>query len=244
MTEQADRPRYRPDGLLPVGWAVLLFTLTAIVMVGHEAEHVVQIYQKWSGSPCPFECRGLMGNVLDVEWVHWVYNISTFLTLVISWLGLKMWRPEVRLARPVPWWSLTIGIFVVQGYHVMEHSAKIGQWLINGHHSPTPGILGNLLPPPTPDSFSLIEMHFAINTIVFVMVAIGYLGFQVWKLVGPSLRLDLSTLPRKIMLGLVALLLAGAAFWGSNQLLHVDHEHPQDSEPGLSPGAASSSKSR
>ena len=229
----AQKDAYRPEQLFKPGWAVVLFCVTAIVMVGHEAEHVVQIYQKWSGEPCPFECRGLMGNVFDVEWVHWFYNLGSFLALVASWLGLRLWRGETRLARPVAWWSLLVGIFVVQGYHVMEHSAKIGQWLINGHHSPTPGILGNLLPPPTPHSFSLIEMHFAINTIVFLLVAVGFIGFKIWALLGPSLKLDLSSTPRKVALSLLALLLAGLAFWGSHKLLHVSH-HSEGSSASVS----------
>ena len=213
------------------GWAVVLFTLTAIVMVGHEAEHVVQLWQKIQGNACPFACRGLMGSVFDVEWVHWIYNISTFLTLVISWLGMRMWQQPMRDWRPFAWWSLTVGIFAVQGYHVMEHSAKIGQWLINGHHSPTPGLIGALLPPPTPGSFSLIEMHFTINTIVFVMVAFGYLGLAIFKLLPSSLKIESSSPFKLALLLLACLMLATGAFWATNKLLLGSHEEHQEAQP-------------
>ena len=212
------------------GWAVILFTLTAIVMVGHEAEHVVQLVQKLQGNACPFACRGLMGSVFDVEWVHWVYNFSTFVTLVISWLGMRMWQQPVRQWRPFAWWSLTLGIFLVQGYHVMEHSAKIGQWLINGHHSPTPGLFGSLLPPPTPGSFSLIEFHFTINTIVFLLVAIGYLGLAVWRLVPASLKLKSTSPVQSAALIIACIILAIAAFWATNKLLHGSHKEHQDAQ--------------
>ena len=214
------------------GWAVVLFTINMLVMIGHEAEHVVQVFQKWNGNQCPFECKGLMGNLFDVEWVHWGYNISTFLILVVCWLGMRMWLPQIKSFKPWAWWSLTLGIFAVQGYHVMEHSAKIGQWLINGHHSPTPGILGALMPPPTRYSFSLIEMHFTINTIVFIMVSAGYLGYAIWRLLPASLRIKTNKPWQLACLIVVAVLMAAGAFWISNTLLHQDH-HQSHSQVGM-----------
>lgn len=220
MAEEAVKSRSNP---IAPGWAAVLFTATVLVMIGHEAEHVVQIIQKWTGNQCPFECKGLMGNLFDVEWVHWGYNLSTFLTLIASWLGMRMWQPQIKAFRPWAWWSLTVGIFAVQGYHLVEHSAKIGQWLINGHHSPTPGILGSLMSPPTQYSFSLIELHFTINTIVFVMVLAGYLGYAIWRLVPASLHIKTDKTWQVAALVLVSIVLAVGAFWLSNTLLHQGH---------------------
>lgn len=209
----------RPQNPIKPGWAVVLFTLLMLVMVGHQAEHLAQMIQKWTGSPCPFECSGLLGSHFDVEWVHWIYNSSSFVILIIIWLGLRMWEPAARAFRPWAWWSLTLGIFVVQGYHVIEHSAKIGQWLINGHHSPTPGLFGTLLPPPTQYSFSLIEMHFTINTIVFLAVTAGYLGFVIWRLVPASLKINIKYPWQTAALILMALMITGLSFWATGEFL-------------------------
>jgi hypothetical protein len=67
----------------------------------------------------------------------------------------------------------------VQCYHVVEHTAKIAQWATNGHVEPTPGILGQLLPPPRGHDFSLIELHFTFNTVVFVLVVAGFFGLGI-----------------------------------------------------------------
>jgi hypothetical protein len=226
---EVGKPKQKFVNYLKPGWAIILFTLTMIVMIGHEGEHVVQVYQKWNGAACPFDCRGLMGSVFDLEWVHFVYNFSVFVALVICWLGLRFWRPEVRLAHPFYWWNLTLGIFVIQGYHVIEHAAKIGQWLINGHQSPTPGLLGALMPPPTPGSFSLIEMHFAINTIVTVMVTIGYLGFRVFRELPESLKIRPDRKGQSAALIILAIILATGAFFLTNKLLHQGHSNHQGS---------------
>lgn len=211
------------------GWGVIVFTLTYLVMIAHEIEHVAQMYQKWVMKvQCPFECRGLMGDVFDIEWVHWAYNFSTFVVLIVAWLGMRLWRQQSRKGHEVAWWSLLIGIFVVQGYHVIEHSAKIGQWLINGHQSPTPGLLGLALGPPTPTSFSLIEMHATINTIVFVLVTIGFVGYRIWTLVPESLHLETSRAGQTALLIVLAILFTAGAFFATNKLLHgPSHQAPK-----------------
>jgi hypothetical protein len=151
------------------------------VMAAHQGEHVAQVVQKnGAAENCPQHCRGLLGSVFDIEEVHFAYNTLLFAALAALWLGYRMWRPEWRSSL-VPWVSLTAGIFVIQGYHVVEHVAKIQQWLANGHVSPTPGLLGQLLEPPHRQNFSLIELHFVLNTAVFVCVLVGYFGFHLYR---------------------------------------------------------------
>ena len=150
-------------------------------MAAHEAEHVAQVAQKHVVSAsCPNDCRGLLGFAFDIEWVHAAYNHSLLAALAALYLGFGLWRRPWR-DRRWAWGALTVGIFVVQGYHVVEHSVKLEQWLENGHRSPTPGILGKHL--------SLVELHFGINTLVFVLVVGGYFGFgvhrRVWDLRTP-----------------------------------------------------------
>jgi hypothetical protein len=151
---------------LALGFALLLG-----VMLAHELEHVVQILQQDAlNETCPNDCRGLLGFIFDVEPVHFAYNTAIFAILVAVVLRFRLWRSG---------W-LVAGV-LVQGYHVVEHVAKLDQWLANGHRSPTPGILGK--------QFNLVELHFSINTIVFVLVAAGFfsLGFHrlLWQLRSP-----------------------------------------------------------
>jgi hypothetical protein len=147
------------------------------VMLAHEAEHVAQVAQKdVLGASCPNDCRGLLGFMFDVEWVHAAYNDSLLVLLVAIVLAYRMWLPEWRRTSAVGWWALLLGVFLIQGYHVVEHSIKLAQWLDNGHRSPTPGLLGQVLPPPSGHNFSLIELHFTINTLVLVCVLVGYFG--------------------------------------------------------------------
>lgn len=142
----------------------LLFTGLVVVMAGHEAEHVAQVGQKHAlGATCPNDCRGLLGFAFDLEWVHFAYNASVLAALV----GLYVWGGMWRGPRTLGWAALSAGI-AIQGYHVVEHTQKLLQWLANGHRSPTPGILGNNVP--------LIELHFAMNTFVSALVIAGYLG--------------------------------------------------------------------
>ena len=154
------------------------FFLVVAVMLFHQSEHAAQIVQKdIRGDACPNDCRGLLGFAFDVEWVHAAYNHSILLLLVGLFLAYRMWRPAWRRARPWAWGVLALGIFVLQGYHVVEHTVKLEQWFENGHRSPTPGLLGQPLPMAEGVNFSLIELHFVINTLVLLCVLAGYLGF-------------------------------------------------------------------
>lgn len=125
-------------------------------MAAHEAEHVGQLLQKKGlENSCPTDCRGALGFIFDLEWVHFAYNTSILLALGVVW-----W-----LVRP-PVLSFLTAAVAVQAYHAVEHVAKIDQWLENGHRSPTPGILGKHL--------QLVELHFALNTVVFMLAVAAF----------------------------------------------------------------------
>ncbi len=149
----------------------ILFTGLLAVMLAHELEHVVQVAQKdVVGATCPNDCRGALGFIFDVEWVHFAYNVSIFAAV-----GALV--AVFRLREPF----LLAGL-ALQGYHVVEHSLKLEQWLTNGHRSPTPGLLGQHV--------SLVELHFVFNSAVFVLVTAGYfrLGLhrRLWELRSPA----------------------------------------------------------
>ncbi len=144
---------------------VLGFSLLLAVMLGHEAEHVVQVLQKDAvGASCPNDCRGLLGFAFDLEWIHFVYNASIEAGLVAVAVALRLWRAP----RTFPWAMLSAAV-VLQGYHVVEHTQKLLQWFANGRHSPTPGLLGNHV--------SLVELHFGLNTVVFALVLAAFVGY-------------------------------------------------------------------
>jgi hypothetical protein len=141
--------------------APLAFTLLLAVMLFHESEHFAQVAQKdVVGSACPNDCRGLLGFAFDVEWVHFAYNGSILLALAGMWAWLRTW--ERRGAGAV----LLTATVLFQGYHFVEHTEKLAQWYRNGRVSPQPGLLGQ--------HFSLIELHFALNTAVTIGALAAY----------------------------------------------------------------------
>ena len=169
------------------------FLFVVLVMAAHESEHVAEVVQKHVlANPCPTDCRGLLGFALDVEWVHAAYNHSLLVLLVAVYVGYRMWERRWR-ERDFPGWALmTAGVFVIQAYHVFEHSLKLDQWFANGHHSPTPGLLGQFLP--------LVELHFAINTVVFACVLAAYFRFSF----APNARVVAAGLAALLVLPLAA----------------------------------------
>lgn len=180
-----------------------VFAGLLVVMAAHEAEHVAQLLQKQAfPNRCPGDCRGALGFIFDLEWVHFAYNISILIAVAGLAAAYGFWRAEWR--RVAPWAAGAIGAAVlIQSYHAVEHVAKLDQWFANGHHSPTPGILGRGLGPPEPGSFSLIELHFILNTAVFICVLIGYFGLGFGRRAWPLSR-RLGTVPA---VGTVAVLL-------------------------------------
>ena len=165
-----------------------VFAALIAVMAAHEAEHFAQLLQKEAfPNRCPGDCRGALGFIFDIEWVHFAYNTSIFLALVGFVAAYGFWRPEWRRRHPWAVWVLGAGV-LIQSYHVVEHVAKLDQWFANGHKSPTPGILGQNLGAPEAHSFSLIELHFIFNTTVFLCVVVGYFGLgfarRAWPLSG------------------------------------------------------------
>jgi parallel beta helix pectate lyase-like protein len=205
----------------------LTFFLVIAVMAGHEAEHVAQVIQKDAAlEGCPGNCRGLLGFIFDVEWIHFLYNSSLFLALVGLFVGYRMWDPAWRRAALVPWFFLTAGI-AIQAYHVVEHVVKLDQWFANGHVSPTPGLIGQLLPAPHQTNFALIELHFVFNTVVFVCVVVGYFGLRFHRQLGLE-RMRLGWAPAAVaVVPLVAS--AGIAWAAKTPVTHLSagvHQGP------------------
>jgi hypothetical protein len=177
-----------PDRAVPRRRLDVAFALVVAVMAAHEAEHVSQLLQKEAfPNRCPGDCRGALGFIFDVEWIHFSYNVSILVAVAGLAAAYGLWRSSWRRAHPWAVGALTAGI-IIQSYHVVEHVAKLDQWFANGHHSPTPGILGQGLSMPEAHAFSLVELHFLFNTTVFLLVLAGYFGLGFGRRAWPLSR--------------------------------------------------------
>ena len=136
--------------VLLVGFAVQSF---------HMLEHVVQVVQVYA---LDAEQRaGLLGSWIDLEWVHFVYNLAV---LGFVWWAWRLVRPggaeQDRLGSSAPW---VLAGLVIQAYHLVEHSVKMVQHLALGIRT-APGIFG--------DEIGLVWFHFGINLAVYVAIAV------------------------------------------------------------------------
>jgi len=149
--------RVDPGKALPIlvaGFAVQSF---------HMLEHLVQVYQVYVADS--YIRSGLAGQKVDVEWVHFLYNLAVLGFLVWAW---RLVRPGGAFAGAVGRASgFLLAAFAVQLYHMAEHTAKIVQHLAWGI-DPAPGIIGG--------AAGLVWFHFGINLTVYVGMAIPVVG--------------------------------------------------------------------
>ena len=137
--------------------AVPVLVAGLVVQSFHMLEHVVQVWRVYvDGVPS----RGsLVGSVADTEWVHFSYNAAV-LVLFGAVLGLRRdWRPPGR-ARSAD--TMIATGFALQGYHVIEHTAKLIQHVTTGDKV-NPGLIGGKI--------DLVWFHFGINAAVYVAFA-------------------------------------------------------------------------
>jgi hypothetical protein len=148
--------------------AILLYGFA--VQSFHMLEHGVQVVQVYA---LDAEQRaGILGSWIDLEWVHFVYNLTV---LAFVWWTWRLVRPggaeHARLGVSAPW---VMAGLIIQGYHVVEHTAKIFQHLALGIRT-APGIFG--------DEVGLVWFHYGINLAVYAAMVV-----PVWVLVRSWLR--------------------------------------------------------
>ena len=143
--------------------------VTAVVLAGfavqsfHMVEHVVQVWQvQVAESP---NRSGLVGAAADVEWVHFAFNAVVLAFLFQVW---RTGRANGWLPGPGGAAAWLAGAVALQGFHLVEHSAKLWQHLTLGV-DPGAGIVGRAV--------DLVWLHFAVNTAVWVgtTIAVGSL---------------------------------------------------------------------
>ena len=140
------------------------FTVAVLVQFLHQNEHLLQIVQKnlWGWQELP----GLLGHVFDFEWVHFLYNTALFLSVLSVVVTF--------LKNPGMWRRSRAGLFglvfaaVFQGYHLLEHSVRIAQYL-GGTPKPQ-GLVGQIVP--------VVELHFWINSVVIAALVLAYACFR------------------------------------------------------------------
>jgi len=137
--------------------------LAAVLWQGlHVLEHSAQVYEAFV--MCINPARGLAGEFLDREWMHFIFNAFVLSMMVAIFIGIS--RPSVAAARQWVYALFTAGM-LLQSYHILEHSVKLRQYLTTGIE-PAPGILGNY--------FNLVWLHFWINILVFLSILVGFFG--------------------------------------------------------------------
>ncbi len=147
-------------------WAVWVGALG--VQSFHMLEHVAQVLQKFVFGLPP---HGILGEALDREWVHFTYNWTLGVALVVVLLGYGLHlRFGFEGRAPIGLYSFR-GVVLLQGYHLLEHVVKMMQYFKTGVPD-TPGILGQVFP--------TILLHFAINAAVLALMflAEGDLGLK------------------------------------------------------------------
>jgi parallel beta-helix repeat protein len=151
--DPAARPRRRPLSRAVVGALAVGFAIQAFHMV----EHVVQV---WQVEVAQAEHRsGLLGRGVDVEWAHLVLNLAVLAFLAAVWSTGRSLR--LLAGSGAAWLAAAL---VVQGYHVVEHVAKVVQHTTQGLRV-APGLLGGHL--------GLVWFHFAVNLAVLVGTAVA-----------------------------------------------------------------------
>ena len=140
---------------------VYMFAATVMIQALHMVEHVAQVFQKFILDYS--YAHGLIGS-LDLEQVHFTFNLmylGALIYVTLGWLtfGSRVCRHEKMLG------AMLIATVVVQGYHMVEHSARLIQFLNTGLQG-TPGLLGA--------NFDGVVFHAAMNTLVFLPAVVVY----------------------------------------------------------------------
>ena len=148
-----------------------IFTVAIIIQSFHFVEHLAQFNQHFFQGLSIVESNGLIDS-LNVEWVHWVYNLSYFGLLLFLFQKLKVRKLQDK-TNGHKVFALVFGLSVIlQGYHLLEHSVRMIQWTTTDCISCS-GITGSFV--------DGIALHFIINFLVFVYPLAFYIKLAISK---------------------------------------------------------------
>lgn len=137
----------------------MILIIAILVQSFHMIEHVAQLIQKFVLNSS--SAHGILGASLDLEPIHFVYNLIYLSLTVLLFLGFK----NTSIKNMKFTYGLIVFVLVFQSWHFIEHVVKLDQHFVEGCLS-CPGILGNY--------YDLIILHFIYNTIAFVPLVIVY----------------------------------------------------------------------
>jgi hypothetical protein len=150
--------------MTPVRSRVMLILEAAIVLqVGHQVEHLAQMFQMHVDGQPPAFAHGLVGR-LDLEWVH--FGLTALIALV-ALSALARWPRN-----PVAWLLMPLAL-----WHLAEHSTILITYLRTGITG-TPGLLarGGLLNGP----LARPDLHFLYNVAILLLL-IGVWAWERWQ---------------------------------------------------------------
>lgn len=141
---------------------VYMFVATVVIQTLHMVEHVAQVFQKFVLDYS--YAHGLIGS-LDLEQIHFTFNLlylGALIYVTLGWLsfGRRVCRHEKMLG------AMLIGTVIVQGYHMVEHSARLVQFLNTGLQG-TPGLFGA--------HFDGVIFHAVMNTAVYLPAVVVFI---------------------------------------------------------------------
>ena len=177
LTYKEKKPRETALGSSPafgLSQPIKYLFLITVLLQGpfHMTEHITQMLQKFVFNIIP--AHGLIG-VLDLEWTHFIFN-TAFLALTLAVFFGSEFHKNVEWKRyNRVFYNVFLGGMILQGYHVIEHIAKLDQHIITGAQG-TPGILGSVFDP--------VLYHFFLNLLVLLPLLVGFFGYRFHVAIG------------------------------------------------------------
>ncbi|MGH9183103.1 MAG: right-handed parallel beta-helix repeat-containing protein, partial [Acidimicrobiales bacterium] len=148
-------PAPRPAG--PTPRLLVVAVVGGLAVQGfHLLEHGVQVWQTYAA--WADQRSGLLGARADTEWVHLAFNLVVLAFLALTWRAAR--RPRLLVGPGAAWLAAAIA---VQGYHVVEHVAKVAQHELGGVAT-APGLVGARV--------GLAWFHLGVNLAVTVGTAV------------------------------------------------------------------------
>jgi hypothetical protein len=170
VAQRVEVPRPAVRGAVVRSPAFYIFLAVLALQGFHMLEHITQVVQRYAlGIP---NGSGILGSVVDVEPVHFVYNVGYLALLVTTCLLLGLHRDgPYRVGRAV--FALLIFTLLFQGFHVIEHVVKMVQYVQLGFQNGTGGIFG-AGPGGLAPLFAVPVLHLAYNAVAYLPAVLAF----------------------------------------------------------------------
>lgn len=155
----------------------IVFLAALLLQFAHFIEHIAQFYQHAVLNFSIKESRGILF-FADLEWNHFTFNLLYFLLLAYPCFKMRYFEKKSVVGPKNQFFRiLFLSGFYLQGYHVLEHAARIGQTL-QSNCTPCPGLLGWYI--------DGIYLHFYINLITLALPLAAFVGLKTYRNLYPQ----------------------------------------------------------